>query len=292
MSIEVITMEGTAKFEGDVGPRGPQGPKGDKGDTGERGPQGIQGPQGNVGPQGQKGDTGEQGIQGPEGDKGDTGEQGIQGIPGNPGDDGISPTVAIKTNTSTDYVLTITDADGSFDTPNLKGQDGEGSGDMLKSVYDTDNDGIVDNAEKVNNHTVEKDVPSNAVFTDTVYTHPANHPASIITQDSNNRFVTDTEKSTWNGKQDTLVSGTNIKTINGNSILGSGNMEIQSGGGTWGSITGDIEDQTDLNTSLTNKVGNDANTNTPIYNVWYGTQAQYEAITTKDLNTLYYTPEE
>ncbi len=31
-------------------------------------------------------------------------------------------------------------------------------------------------------------------------------------------------------KQDTLVSGTNIKTVNGNSILGSGNIEISSGG--------------------------------------------------------------
>ena len=28
-------------------------------------------------------------------------------------------------------------------------------------------------------------------------------------------------------KQDTLVSGTNIKTINGNSILGSGNITVQ-----------------------------------------------------------------
>ena len=32
------------------------------------------------------------------------------------------------------------------------------------------------------------------------YTHPSSHPASIITQDANNRFVTDSEKSTWNGK--------------------------------------------------------------------------------------------
>jgi len=32
-------------------------------------------------------------------------------------------------------------------------------------------------------------------------------------------------------KQDKLVSGTNIKTINGNSILGSGNIEIGGGGG-------------------------------------------------------------
>lgn len=32
------------------------------------------------------------------------------------------------------------------------------------------------------------------------YTHPANHPASIIAQDASNRFVTDTEKATWNAK--------------------------------------------------------------------------------------------
>lgn len=37
------------------------------------------------------------------------------------------------------------------------------------------------------------------------YSHPANHPPAIITQDADNRFVTDTEKSTWNGKQDRLT---------------------------------------------------------------------------------------
>lgn len=45
-------------------------------------------------------------------------------------------------------------------------------GDMMKNVYDTDNDGIVDNAKKVDGHTVGIDVPNNALFTDTVYTHP------------------------------------------------------------------------------------------------------------------------
>lgn len=44
-----------------------------------------------------------------------------------------------------------------------------GGGDMLKSVYDTNGNGIVDNAEKVNGHTVETDVPANAAFTDTTY---------------------------------------------------------------------------------------------------------------------------
>ena len=44
-----------------------------------------------------------------------------------------------------------------------------------------------------------------------------------------NKTQTDT---LLNGKQDTLESGTNIKTINNQSILGSGNITIQGGGGT------------------------------------------------------------
>ena len=35
---------------------------------------------------------------------------------------------------------------------------------------------------------------------DTVYTHPANHPASMITQDATHRFVSDAEKATYSGK--------------------------------------------------------------------------------------------
>lgn len=42
-------------------------------------------------------------------------------------------------------------------------------GDMHTDVYDTNKNGVVDNAEKVNGHNVYKDVPSDAVFTDTVY---------------------------------------------------------------------------------------------------------------------------
>ena len=46
------------------------------------------------------------------------------------------------------------------------------------------------------------------------YTHPANHSPSIITQDASNRFVTDTEKTTWNGKitaNTTITAGTATK---------------------------------------------------------------------------------
>ena len=58
---------------------------------------------------------------------------------------------------------------------------------------------------------------------------------SDLTNDSGyitNAALTDlATKEEVSAKQDTLVSGTNIKTINGNSILGEGNIEIQGGGG-------------------------------------------------------------
>lgn len=70
----------------------------------------------------------------------------------------------------------------------------------------------VDYYKNVDNHI---DGNTNKVFTGTEktklsgiavgannYEHPANHPPSIITQDLNNRFVTDSEKSTWNNKSD------------------------------------------------------------------------------------------
>lgn len=41
------------------------------------------------------------------------------------------------------------------------------------------------------------------------YVHPSTHPATMITEDSTHRFVTDTEKNTWNNKADkTLASAT------------------------------------------------------------------------------------
>lgn len=43
--------------------------------------------------------------------------------------------------------------------------------------------------------------------------------------------ITTSDITNWNGKQDALVSGTNVKTINNESILGSGNITIQGGGG-------------------------------------------------------------
>ena len=65
--------------------------------------------------------------------------------------------------------------------------------------------------------------------------------------------VTSAEKSTWDAKQDQLVSGTNIKTINNESILGSGNITIEGGG--------DVTVDTSLDSGSTNPVANSAITN-------------------------------
>jgi hypothetical protein len=52
-------------------------------------------------------------------------------------------------------------------------------------------------------------------------------------------------------KQATLVSGTNLKTVNGSTLLGSGDLTINAG--VWGGITGTLSAQTDLNTALNAK---------------------------------------
>lgn len=82
---------------------------------------------GNKGDKGDKGDTGETGATGPQGPAGTNGTDGADG------EDGFSPTINVKTSTDDEYVLTITNKTGSFDTPNLKGQDGSGGGGFISS---------------------------------------------------------------------------------------------------------------------------------------------------------------
>lgn len=153
-----ISAQGEKGEKGDKGEQGLQGEKGERGEKGEPGIKGTDGKdglsayeiwlsQGNTGTEtdflnslkgekGDKGEQGEQGIQGiqgekgeqgEKGDKGDTGERGSDGVDGKDGingADGFSPTIAVAENTSDRYILTITDANGTFNTPNLKGSGG------------------------------------------------------------------------------------------------------------------------------------------------------------------------
>ena len=87
--------------------------------------------------------------------------------------------------------------------------------------------------------------------------------------------------------QEALVSGTNIKTINNESILGSGNITISGGGGGEAnviesiSINGTAQTVTSKNVDLAVPV---SSTITAIVTL---TEAQYTALATKDSSTLY-----
>ncbi|NQT35039.1 hypothetical protein HQ587_07610, partial [bacterium] len=67
------------------------------------------------------------------------------------------------------------------------------------------------------------------------YSHPADHPATMITEDASHRFVTDTEKSTWNDKLDkaggTVTGDLTVSgdlTINGTTTsIDTVNLEIE-----------------------------------------------------------------
>lgn len=129
------------------------------------------------------------------------GSQGIQGIQG---ESGVSPTFQISKTGKITTVI-ITDVNGSHTLTLSDGADGTGAGDMLKSVYDTNDSGVVDNAEKVNNHTVDSDVPINAKFTDTTYTAGTGI-------DINNGIITNTQTSAeWGNVKGTLSNQTDLQ---------------------------------------------------------------------------------
>ena len=127
-----------------------------------------------VGPQGPKGDTGAKG------DKGDNAYVHFKwATTGTPTDEQMLNTpneyIGICSNNSPVAPTTAS----SYQWYKWKGDKGEGTGDMLKAVYDptgrnTDIFGYVDNK-------VKTDVPAGAVFTDTITT--INGKTGVITKD-------------------------------------------------------------------------------------------------------------
>ena len=73
------------------------------------------------------------------------GENGVDGVDGA---NGISPTVEVSKSGKV-TTITITDAEGTHTATVNDGADGSGAGDMLVATYDTNGNGIVDNAEKL-----------------------------------------------------------------------------------------------------------------------------------------------
>ena len=98
-------------------------------------------------------------TEGIKGEKGDKGEDGAQGIAGLDGKDGTTYTPSIGTVTTVDSTE-LASASVSVNEETKEA--------VFKFAIPKGKDGDR-NADTVNNHTVESDVPENAVFTDTVY---------------------------------------------------------------------------------------------------------------------------
>lgn len=108
----------------------------------------------------------------PRGAKGDTGAQGERGetgAAGTPGADGITytpvqgSTTTLTPSENAQVTLTVDDTNHTirYDFAIPRGQTGSagtGAGDMTKEVYDANDNGIVDNAERVSGYTVGRNV--------------------------------------------------------------------------------------------------------------------------------------
>lgn len=104
---------------------------------------------------------------------------------------------------------------------NLKKPEGT---DLVKIDDFNDNADILDAelGKKADKTQVLTNVPAGAKFTDTVYTHPSTHPPSIISQDANNRFMTDVERN--------KLAGVATSANNYVHPAGAGNNHIPTGG--------------------------------------------------------------
>lgn len=179
---------------------------------------GATGPQG---PQGPQGIQGIQGIQGEKGEKGDPGERGPQGPQGEMGPQGPA---------------------------GADGQDGQTPNITI---------GAVTTLEPGTNATAEITGATPNLTLNLGIPKGANGTGGSGIDTSN--FATKTElDEKLSSKQNTLVSGTNIKTINGESLLGNGNIAITGGSGTggttetYGIIADGVTDNSDaIRTALT-----------------------------------------
>ena len=101
-----------------------------------------------------------------------------------------------STNTETDNIYPITKASNVITT--VDGRNVETH--LVEKVNKVAGKGLSTNDYTDTDKTKLDGIASGA----NNYIHPATHPPSIITQDANNRFVTDSEKSAWNAKQNSL----------------------------------------------------------------------------------------
>jgi hypothetical protein len=219
-----------------VGPQGPTGPQGPQGIQGETGATGATGPQGIQGIQGPKGDTGDTGPTGPAGTNG-------VGVPvGGTAGQVLSKINATDYNTQwiTPNAGTVTSVSGTAPVVS--------SGGTTPAISMAKATSLVDGYLSATDWTTfNSKQPAGTYATGTGTASGTNTgdetTATIKTKlgaasTSTDGYLISADWTTFNGKQATLVSGTNIKTINGTTILGSGDITITGGSGTVTSVSG------------------------------------------------------
>lgn len=208
---------------------GPKGDKGDKGDTGSQGPQGPQGnaatvsvgstttlPVGqdatvqNVGtlynavlnfgiPQGPRGPQGATGATGAKGDKGD------QGNPGPQGEKGTNATVYIGTTTT-----------GEPGTQAIVYNSGTASNAVLNFTIPRGDVGpmptIAQSTGQATDQVMSQKATTDALNTKQATITSSNKLSADLVDDTSttNKFVSASDITNWNGKQDALTAGTGL----------------------------------------------------------------------------------
>ena len=168
-----------------------------------------------VGPQGPAGERGEKGDKGDPGIQGPRGERGERGEKGDKGDPGIQGPIGERGERGEKGEK------GDKGDPGIQGPRGErGERGEKGEKGDTGPSGTTDYNELTNKPDLSQ-------------------------------YAT---KEEVNAKQDTLISGSNIKTINNQSLLGSGNIDIQGGGSGSSYTAGKNIDIVDNTISTTNDI--------------------------------------
>lgn len=233
-------IPGVKGDKGDQGIQGVQGPKGDKGETGAKGDTGLKGDTGEQGPKGDKGDPGKDGADGTsikilgklnsedelppignigdayiiglsiwvwsknnnwinvgdfKGPKGDKGDQGIQGDKGETGAIGPKGEVGATGAVGPIGPQGPRGERGPQGIQGVPGKDGTSVSVDDIPLASASSDGRMSKEDK----TKLDGIATNA----NNYQHPSKHPATIITEDSTHRFVSDEEKNKWNNSAPT-----------------------------------------------------------------------------------------
>lgn len=228
-----------SELKGDTGPQGPKGDPGEPGPAGRDGVDGAQGPKGDPGEKGKDGKDGEQGPRGADGAPGPAGKDGVDGAPGADGDSAY--TIAVNNGfigTEEQWLESLKGKDGVQGPKGETGEQGpvgttgpQGNPGPQGPKGDTGEQGPQgpkgDPGEKGADGTsgieISETEPINPNIN--VWINPSGNGEIYYTKTEVDSAIS-TEGAKYNPKD-------NFKTINGQSIVGTGNIEIQGGGGSY-----------------------------------------------------------